>query len=82
MSLEPSIPPGEQLSLPCMYQIEGLWKKSTWYTKVKQIYEHIAYELRYEHLSSIEHGSICKKHKISNHSCRVVCSHWSWITFS
>ena len=32
---------------------------STWYTKVKQMYEHIAYELRYEHLSSIEHGSIC-----------------------
>ena len=32
---------------------------STWYTKVEQIYEHIAYELKYEHLSSIEHGSIC-----------------------
>ena len=52
--------------LPCMYQIESdlqpiesLWKKSTWYTKVKHMYEHIAYELRYEHLSSIEHGSIC-----------------------
>ena len=29
--------------------IEGLWKKSTWYTKVEQMYEHIAYELRYEH---------------------------------
>ena len=59
MSLEPCIPPGD-LCLPCMYQIESdlqsiesLWKKSTWYTKVKQIYEHIAYELRYEHLSSI-----------------------------
>ena len=25
------------------------------------MYEHIAYELRYEHLSSIEHGSICMK---------------------
>ena len=25
------------------------------------MYEHIAYELRYEHLSSIEHDSICKK---------------------
>jgi len=34
---------------------------STWYTKVKQMYEHIAYELRYEHLSSIMHGSICMK---------------------
>ena len=61
MSLEPSIPPGEQHSLTCMYQLESLWKKRTWYTKVKQIYEHIAYELRYEHLSSIEHGSICMK---------------------
>ena len=68
MSLEPSIPPGEQLSLPCMYQIESdlqpiesLWKKSTWYTKIEQMYEHIAYELRYEHLSSIKHGSICMK---------------------
>ena len=43
--------------------------------KVKQIYEHIAYELRYEHLSSIEHGSICMKHNLSNHSYKVVCSH-------
>ena len=25
------------------------------------MYEHIAYELRYEHLSSIKHGSICMK---------------------
>ena len=25
------------------------------------MYEHIAYELRYGHLSSIEHGSICMK---------------------
>ena len=68
MSLKPSIPPGEQLSLPCMYQLkvtcnqfESLWKKSTWYTKVTQMYEHIAYELRYEHLSSIKHGSMCMK---------------------
>ena len=71
MTLEPSIPPGEQLSLPFMYQIESdlqpiesLWKKSTWYTKVKQLYEHIAYELRYECLSSIKHGSICMKAQI------------------
>ena len=67
MSLKPCIPPGV-ICLPCMYQfesdlqpIESLWKKSTWYTKVKQMYEHIAYELRYELLSSIEHGSICMK---------------------
>ena len=33
--------------------IESLERMSTWYTKVKQMYEHIAYELRYEHLSSI-----------------------------
>ena len=26
-----------------------------------QMYEHIAYELRYGNLSSIEHGSICMK---------------------
>ena len=54
-----------------MYQIESdmqpivsLWKKSTWYTKIKQMYEHIAYELRYEYLSSIKHGSICMKAQI------------------
>ena len=87
MNLEPCIPLGD--CLPCMYQfesdlqpIESLWKKSTWYTKVKQMYEHITYELRYEHLNSIEHGSICMKHNLSNHSYRVVCSHWAWITFS
>ena len=76
MNLEPCIPPGFLICLPCMYQFEGdfaygtnwswipiesLWKKSTWYTKIKQMYEHIAFELRYEHLSSIEHGSICMK---------------------
>ena len=79
MSLKPCIPPGD-LCLPCMYQfesdlppIESLWKKSTWYTEVKQMYERIAYELRYEHLKSIEHGSICMKHNLSNHSYRVVC---------
>ena len=39
--------------LPCMYQFESdlhpieiLWKKNTWYTEVKQMYECIAYELR------------------------------------
>ena len=81
MSLEPCIPPGV-LCLPCMYQIESdlqpiesLWKKSTWYTKVKQMYEHIAFEFRYEHLSSIEYGSMCMNHNLSNHSYRVVCSH-------
>ena len=28
------------------------------------MYERIAYELRYEHLSSIKHGSICMKAQI------------------
>ena len=42
-------------------QLKVFWKKSTWYTKVKQMYEHIAYELRYVHLNSIEHGSIYMK---------------------
>ena len=44
MNLEPCIPPGGLLCLPCMYQIESdlqpiesLWKKSTWYTKVEQM---------------------------------------------
>ena len=75
MNLEPCIPPRE-ICLPCMYQFESDLQmipneveyqlkvfevKDTWYTKVKQMYEHIAYELRYEYLSSIEHGSICMK---------------------
>ena len=72
-------------SLPWMYQnesdlqliqIESLPKMSTWYTMVKQMYEHIAYELRYEYLSLIEHGSTCMKHTtLSDYSYRVVCSH-------
>ena len=33
--------------------IESLSKMSTWYNKVKHMYKHIAYELRYEYLSSI-----------------------------
>ena len=72
MNLEPCIPPGV-FYLPCMYHFESdlhmipieveyqmkvFEVKDTWYTKVKQMYEHIAYEFRYEHLSSIEHGSI------------------------
>ena len=74
-NLEPCIPPGVYfVYLVCTNwkwlaydtnwswkPIESLWKKSTWYTKVKQMYEHIAYELRYEYLSSRENGSICMK---------------------
>ena len=43
------------------YQLKVFEVKDTWYTKANQMYEHIAYELRYEYLSSIEHGSICMK---------------------
>ena len=67
MSLEPCIPPGDFVYLACTnlkvicIQLKVFDVKDTWYTKVKQMYEHLAYELRYEHLSSIEHGSICMK---------------------
>ena len=75
MKLEPCIPPGV-ICLPCMYQFESDLQmisneveyelkvfevNDTWYTKVKQMYEHIAYVLWYEHLSSIEHGLVCMK---------------------
>ena len=75
MNLEPCIPPGE-IYLPCMYQFESDLQmipieveyqlkvfevKDTWYTKANQMYEHIAYELRYEHLSSTKHDSIYMK---------------------
>ena len=43
------------------YQLKVFEVKDTWYTKVKQMYEHIAYEPRYEHLTLIEHGKICMK---------------------
>ena len=43
------------------YQLKVFEVKDTWYTKANQMYEHIAYELRYEHLSSIDHGSIYMK---------------------
>ena len=72
---EPCIPP-EVFYLPCMYQFESdlhmipievenqlkvFEVKDTWYTKANQMYEHIAYELRYEHFSSTEYDSICMK---------------------
>ena len=65
--LEPCIPPGVTLftlHVPIesdLQPIESLERMSTWYTKVKQMYEHIVYELRYGHLNSIEHDSICMK---------------------
>ena len=68
MSLEIYIPP-DVILLPWLYQlkmtwikpIERSWVKTTWYTKVEQMYEYKAYELRYGNLSSMEHGSICMK---------------------
>ena len=41
--------------------IEGLWGQKHLVHQGEQMYEHIAYELRYGNLSSIEHGSICMK---------------------
>ena len=35
--------------------------RGTWVRQGEQMYEHIAYELRYGNLNSIEHGSICMK---------------------
>ena len=74
-SLEPCIPPGvsfftlhvpiesdlHMIPIEVEYQMKVFEVKDTWYTKANQMYEHIAYELRYEYLSSIEHGSICMK---------------------
>ena len=45
--------------------IESLWKKSTWYTKVTQMYEHIAYELRYEYFKF--NKAWLKKHERTNY---------------
>ena len=46
------------ISMEIEYQLKVFEVKNTWYTKVSIIYEHIAYELRYEIFSSIDHGSI------------------------
>ena len=35
--------------------------RGTWAHQGEQMYEHIAYELKYGNLSSIKHGSICMK---------------------
>ena len=66
MSLEPCIPPGVTLftlHVPIesdLQQLKSL-KEEHLVHQMKQMYEHIAYELRYEHLNSVEHGSICMK---------------------
>ena len=51
----------QMISNEVEYQLKVFVVKDTWYTKVKQMYEHIAYVLWYEHLSSIEHGLVCMK---------------------
>ena len=43
------------------YQLKVFEVKAHLVQEGEQMHEHIAYELRYEHLSSIEHGSICMK---------------------
>ena len=41
--------------------LERGWTRGTWVHRGGQMYEHIAYELRYGNLSSIKHGTICMK---------------------
>ena len=56
--------------------LERRRERATWVHQEEQMYEHIAYELRYRNLSAIEHDSICMKaQNLSNHSYRVVNSH-------
>ena len=58
--LESCIPPGDDLvSLVAPLERRGV--RGTWVHQGEQMYEHIAYELRYGNLSSLEHGSICMK---------------------
>ena len=55
--LEPCIPPGEVVTLHV--PIWKSWSEEHLVHQGEQMYKHIAYELRYGNLSSIEHGSIC-----------------------
>ena len=41
--------------------LERRWVRGTWVHQGEQMYEHIAYELRYGNLSSIRLSSICMK---------------------
>ena len=58
--LEPYIPPGDYLDT-LVVPLKRRWVRGTWVHQGEQMYEHIAYELRYENLSSIEYDSICMK---------------------
>ena len=57
--LEPFIPPGDVVTLVVPHERRRV--RGTWVHQDEQMYEHIAYELRYGNLSSIEHDSICMK---------------------
>ena len=58
-NFRPCIPPGELVTLHV--PIWKSWSEEYLVHQCEQMYEHIAYELRYGNLSSIEHGSICMK---------------------
>ena len=57
--LELCIPPGMVVTL--YVPIWKSWSEEHLVHQGEQMYEHIAYELRYRNLSSIEHGWICMK---------------------
>ena len=57
--LEPYIPSGDVITLHV--PIWKSWSEEHLVHQGEQMYKHIAYELRYENLSSIEYGSICIK---------------------
>ena len=51
----------QMIPIEIKYQLKVFEVKAHLVQEGEQMHEHIAYELRYEHLSSIEHGSICMK---------------------
>ena len=58
--VEPCIPPGNYL-VTLIVPLGRRRVRDTWAHQGEQMYEHIAYEFIYGNLSSIEHGSKCKK---------------------
>ena len=55
----PCISPGDLVTL--YVPIWKSWSEEHLVHQGEQMYQHIAYELRYRNLSLIEHGSICMK---------------------
>ena len=53
------MPPGDIVTLHVL--IWKSWSEEHLVHQGEQMYEHIAYELRYGNLNSIEHTSICMK---------------------